>query len=113
MTNELRPRELALLMLAASGAPPRQRARDQKADRAGESLRRRVLERLLELDPDFAHLDAALLRIIGELSPPTGPVRALATVLRDDLLAARANPALTEHLLTTAMQVDRHRGGPS
>jgi len=36
-----RPRDLALLMLASGELAPRQRARDQQADRAGGDLKRR------------------------------------------------------------------------
>ena len=42
----IQPAEWAILLLALGGDPPRQRARDQQADRAGGSLRLIVLDRL-------------------------------------------------------------------
>ena len=65
-----RPRDLALLLLAAGGEPPRQRARDQQADRAGAEIRRRVLDRLAALDPEPEDFEATLARIVAEFEVP-------------------------------------------
>ena len=61
--NQPRPRDLAILLLSADSIPPRQRARDQRADRAGIQLRRKLLERLIALDPEPEQLDAALAEV--------------------------------------------------
>jgi hypothetical protein len=84
-----RPRELALLLLAASGRPPRERARDQQADRAGMQLRQQILERLIELDPDVEQLEATLLRIVDEMGPPSGPWQCTCAM---NFTLQRANP---------------------
>src|SRR5437870_4967339 len=84
----LRPRDLALSLLASPDLRPRQRARDQRADLVGLDLKRRLLEQLVALDPQSAELEAALLRITEELGPPFGPARAIATLLREEWRAA-------------------------
>src|SRR5205823_13402942 len=59
--NELlRPRDLALLLLASGDLRPRKRARDQQADRVGLDLKHRILQRLAALDPEPEALEAAL-----------------------------------------------------
>ena len=73
--NRVRPGDFARILLAASGSPPRARARDQQADVAGEALRQRVLNRLIVLDPDPEELEAALLAVIIEFGEPAGPTR--------------------------------------
>src|SRR5689334_7868276 len=87
----LRPRDLALLLLASAEVLPRQRARDQQADRAGLELKRRLLDRLAALDPEPAELEAALMQVVDELGPPTGPTRALAVMLKEDWALASAD----------------------
>src|SRR5260370_28791604 len=77
----LRPRDLALLLLASGDLRPRKRARDQQADRVGLELKRRILERLAAIDPEPADLEAALLGVVEEIGSPTGPARAVATVI--------------------------------
>jgi hypothetical protein len=108
----MRPRDLAILLLASGDLLPRKRARDQQADRAGLDLKRRLLERLAALDPEPADLDAALLAIVEEMGPPAGPGRAVAGVVRDEWLAACASPEWVAHLLaeaTTAEQRENER----
>lgn len=86
-----RPRDMALLLLAIGTEPPRARARDQQADRAGGALRRLVLNRLAALDPEPDGLDAALAAVVAELGEPTGPARGVCSQVRrewDDLCAA-------------------------
>jgi hypothetical protein len=95
----LRPRDLALLLLASGDLRARQRARDQQADTAGLHLKRRLLDRLAALDPEPADLEAVLARIIEEFGPPTGPTRAVAIGFRDDWQAACAAPEWVAQLL--------------
>lgn len=108
-----RPRDLALLLLASGDASPRQRARDQQADRAGLALKRRMLERLADLDPEPAELETALLDIVGEIGEPDGPPRAIAMSIRDEWATACATPAWIEYLLEEAVRGNEggKRGG--
>ena len=107
-SSELSPRELAMLLLAAESGPPRQRARDQRADHVGLALRRQILERLVLLDPPADQLESALLQIVDEMQPPSGPARAAAMSVRDDLRATTEDPDMLEHVLGQAV-----RGGQS
>lgn len=100
--NALRPRDLALLLLAAGARPPRLRARDQQPDLAGLALRRRLLDRLAALDPEPDDLDATLQQLVDELGPPTGPLRALALSFREEWQAACTQPEFLDHLLNEA-----------
>jgi len=103
----LRPRDLALLLLASGDLLPRKRARDQQADVAGLALKRQVLDRLAALDPEPGDLEAALVRIIEEFGPPSGPVRAIATLVRDEWHAACAAPQWVAQLLSEATSAER------
>jgi hypothetical protein len=110
-----RPRDLALLLLAAGDDPPRQRARDQQADLAGAALRRRVLDRLAALDPEPDGLEAALARIVAELGEPSGPTRGIGSTILQDWQAAQASPDLWAWLVAEAVQSEsrgRKRHGP-
>jgi hypothetical protein len=104
--DRLRPRDLALLLLASGDLKPRRRARDQQADLAGLEVKRRVLDRLAALDPEPADLDATLARIVEEIGPPTGPTRAIAVTVREEWLAAVALPEWVAHLLEQATAED-------
>jgi hypothetical protein len=108
----LRPRDLALLLLASGDMRPRQRARDQQADTAGLELKRRVLDRLAALDPEPAEMEAALTRIIAEMGPPHGPTRAVAVLVRDEWQAACASPEWVLHLLREGTAAEGHGQGP-
>ena len=101
----LRPRDLALLLLASGDLRPRVRARDQEADRAGLDLKRRVLDRLVALDPQPDDLATALTGIIDEFGPPTGPTRAVALSIHEDWQAAVAAPEWVAYLLNEAAQM--------
>jgi hypothetical protein len=90
--------------LASGELLPRQRARDQQADRAGLGLKRRVLEQLAAFDPDPAGLEAALACIVDDIGPPTGPTRAIAVALREEWQAAAASPAWVAQLLAEAVR---------
>src|SRR5262249_27490652 len=108
----LRPREFALLLLASGDAAPRQRARDQQADRAGLGLRRRVLSALVALSPEPEGLEEALHAVVEELGPPTGPTRAIARALVGAWQAASTTPGWVAHLLGAAVQAGAgERGG--
>jgi hypothetical protein len=100
----LRPRDFAVLLLASGNVTPRPRARDQQADRTGLDLKRRVLNALVALDPEPEDLEAALLTIVEELGPPSGPTRALALALVEEWRAASATPEWLAHLLGEAVQ---------
>jgi hypothetical protein len=103
MNEPVRPRDFALLLLASGDVLPRQRARDQQADRAGLELKRRVLEALAALDPEPEDLEAALLATVEELGPPTGPTRSVALAVLEDWRTVCATPGWLEHLLREAL----------
>lgn len=105
----LRPRDLALLLLAAGDTLPRQRARDQQADRAGLDLKRRLLDRLAALDPEPEDCEATLLQVVEELGPPFGPSQAVARAVWDEWRTACATPAWVGHLLDQATRSERGR----
>jgi hypothetical protein len=100
----LRPRDLALVLLASRDLLARQRARDQQADLAGLALKRRVLEQVAALDPEPAALEAALAQIVESLPPPQGPARAMAALVRDEWHMACAAPEWVAQLLAEALQ---------
>jgi hypothetical protein len=114
MSEPLRPRDLALLLLASGDLLPRQRARDQQADLAGMTLKRQLLDRLAALDPEPEELEAALVRIVDEIGSPPGPARALATGFREEWQAACASPEWIALLIEEAAgqhEEGRRRGG--
>ena len=115
MSDDLRPRDLALLLLASGDLLPRKRARDQQADLAGLALKRRVLDSLAALDPEPADLDAALYRIVEEVGPPAGPALAVAALVRVEWQDARACPEWVAHLIAEAARAgerEERRGAP-
>ena len=100
----LRPRDFALLLLASGDLAPRQRARDQQADRAGLELKRRVLNALATRDPEPEDLEATLLAVVEGLGPPTGPTRSVAVALFEEWQTAVATPGWVAHLLGEAVR---------
>jgi hypothetical protein len=72
--------------------------RSQYPDVAGMELKRRLLQAIADLDPDSEDLDAMLARLIDELGPPPGPIRALAIGFRDDWQGLASNPGWVEQL---------------
>jgi hypothetical protein len=106
----LRPRDFALLLLASGDLAPRQRARDQQADSAGLGLKRRVLNALATRDPDPEDLEAALLAIVEELGPPTGPTRSVAVAVFQEWRTAVATPGWVAHLLGEAVRQPEEGG---
>src|SRR5260370_41150729 len=105
----LRPRDLALLLLASGDLRPRTRARDQQADRAGLEIKRRILEQVAALDPEPEALEAALITMIDEMGSPSGPIRAVAAVVRDEWQVACSAPEWVSQLLSEAVNnsIDR------
>ena len=108
--DSLRPRDLALLLLASGDLRPRIRARDQEADRTGLDMKRRVLDRLAALDPEPEQLTGTLAEIIDEFGPPTGPTRAVAVSFQEDWQAALAAPDWVAHLLAEATHANEEDG---
>jgi hypothetical protein len=100
----LRPRDLALLLLAGRDLAPRKRARDQQADRLGLELKRRLLEGLAALDPEPEEMEAALMALVEDLGPPTGPTRAVALSLWEEWQAAAVSPEWVRQLLQEAVR---------
>ena len=96
------PRDLATMLLASGDLLPRQRARDQQADIAGGTIKRRVLERLAEIDPEPEDLGATLERIVQEIGQPAGPTRAIASGIHEEFEAARQKPELLAWLIEQA-----------
>ncbi len=107
----VRPRDLALLMLASGDLLPRQRARDQASDRAGLDLKRRILEGVAARDPEPGELDGALMDLVEDLGPPTGPTRAVAREFRDEWRAACLAPEFLAQLLAQAVAEDKGERG--
>jgi hypothetical protein len=106
----LRPRDFALLLLASGELAPRQRARDQQADRAGLGLKRRVLEALADRDPEPEDMEAALLAVVEDLGPPTGPSRAIALAVLEEWQTAVSTPAWLAHLMNEAVRAAEAEG---
>src|SRR5689334_20178171 len=102
--NELRPKDLALFLLASGDLMPRKRARDQQAGIAGLELKRRVLDLLVVIDPEPAELERALVQIVVELGPPHGPTRAICTTFLDDWESAALAPEFVDWLLEQALR---------
>jgi hypothetical protein len=108
----MRPRDLALLLLSSEELRPRKRMRSQHPDVAGAELKRRLLQAIVDLDPDAGNLDGALARLIDELGSPPGPIRALAIGFRDDWLGLASNPHWLDQLREEAAREGRTGGGP-
>ncbi len=99
----LRPRDLALLLLASGDLRPRKRARDQQADRAGLEIKRRILEQVVAIDPEPEALEAVLIKMVDEMGPPSGPIRSVAAVVRDEWQMACSAPEWVSQLLSEAV----------
>jgi hypothetical protein len=106
----LRPGALALLLLASGDLRPRQRARDQQADTAGLALKRRLLQGLVDLDPEPEGLEAALVDLVEQCGPATGPARAVAVLVREEWQAARDTPEWVAHLIAEAVRESQEGG---
>lgn len=99
----LRPRDLAFLLLASGDLRPRQRARDQMADLAGMEIKRRILEGLVEADPEPDELESTLMKMVDEIGPPFGPTRAVAASVRDEWQTSCTAPEWISQLLSEAV----------
>jgi hypothetical protein len=112
-----RPRDFALLRLAALGGPPRDRARDQQADLAGIAIERAILDALVTLDPGPDTLEAALAGIVATGPGPDGPRRAVAALLMREWREIAAAPGywawLAAEGVHEASREARRRGGRS
>src|SRR5262249_61488644 len=102
-SSALRPKDVALLLLASGDLLPRQRARDQQSDIHGNALKSSILNELIVLDPDPEQVEATLEQIVEQLGPPTGPTRAVAVSVLEEWRAACASPAFVEWLLAQAV----------
>ena len=113
------PRDLALLLLAVGSEPPRERARDQRADLLGLDLRRRVLDRIAAIDPEPSEFASCLAALIREFGEPDGPTRAIASGLLQDWESSRIAPEFWPWLVAEAVHASgrgdrprrRERGG--
>src|SRR3954453_8956516 len=103
MTDELSPRDFALLLLGSGETAPRKRARDQQADAAGLELKRRVLAEVVARAPSADQFEAELLAIVDEFGPPAGPTRAIALGILEEWRFATASPGWVPHLLGEAV----------
>jgi hypothetical protein len=108
--TDLRPADVATLLLASGELLPRRRARDQQADVAGLELKRRVLDLLVALDPEPGELELALGRIVELIGPPFGPTRAICASVRDDWEAAAMAPELVDWLVAQALRANDTQG---
>ena len=106
----MRPRDLALLLLASEELRPRKRLRSQYPDNLGMELKRSLLQRVADLDPEADELESILARLIDEMGPPPGPIRAQAVGFRDDWRGLKANPDWLEQLREEAAR-ERDNGG--
>jgi hypothetical protein len=106
----LRPRDFAVLLLSSGDVAPRKRARDQQADRAGLDLKRHVLNAVVARDPEAEDLELALLAIVEEMGPPTGPARAVAVALFEEWRTACHSPGWVAHLLGEAVRGPEREG---
>jgi hypothetical protein len=106
----MRPRDLALLLLSSEELRPTKRKRNQTPDVVGLELKRGLLQRIADLDPESGDLEATLARLIDELGPPPGPIRALAIGFRDDWNGLAGNPAWLEQLREEAAREGREGG---
>ena len=73
--NEMRPRDFALLLLAAGDVTVRNRARDQQADIAGLAMKRRILEELVAADPAPEEMAAFLFDVHKRFDASTCSLR--------------------------------------
>jgi len=85
----------------------------------GEAIKRRVLNRLVVLDPEPEAMESALLTIVEDLGEPSGSTRAVCTAIAQEWEMARLSPGFWPFLIGQAMRADerppRSRGnrGPS
>ena len=105
-----RPKDFALFLLGSGELAPRARVRDQQADAAGLALKRRVLSEVVARDPDPDALEAALMDIVDDIGPPTGPTRAVARTVLDEWRFAATSPGWLPHLIGEAVSPPPTKG---
>jgi hypothetical protein len=71
-----------------------------------------VLDALAARDPEADELEAALLAIVEDLGPPTGPTRSIALAVYEEWQAAVTSPGWVEHLLGEAVEESGREGTP-
>jgi hypothetical protein len=106
-----RPGDFARILLAAGGGPPRARARDQQADQIGESIRNRVLNRLVALDPEPDGLESTLAAIIAETDEPSGATRAVCTAILQEWQMIGMSPSFWPFLIGQAIEMKEGDAG--
>lgn len=102
--DSLRPRDLAVWLLAGGDAPPRRRARDQQADRAGLELKQMLLEQIVARDPEPEEVERTLMQIVAGLDAASGPARAVAATFLEEWRTAAADGQFARFLLTEALR---------
>jgi hypothetical protein len=107
----MRPRDLALLLLASEELRPRKRLRSQYPDNVGMELKRSLLQQIANLDPGADELESTLARLIEEIGPAPGPIRALAIGFRDDWRGLEANSEWLQQLREEAARQGGDVGG--
>ncbi len=103
-SDPIRPREAALIWLAASAGPPRQRARDQQSDLAGVALRNQILRGLVDHDPEPAEMERAIEEVVTSLDGQLrGPARSLGLLIMQEWESVRLNPGYWEWQMADAI----------
>lgn len=100
----MRPAEFAQYLLVAASRPPRDRARDQQADRAGEAIRRDLLHGLIARDPDATAMEAALLALVQEQGEAAGPARGVASTILEEWRMLDRSPHFLDYLVGEAIR---------
>ena len=103
--DPIRPRDFALMLLSIESRPTRQRARDQRSDREGSGLRRAILARLAELDPDPEAIEPALATLVDGLGPPEGPTRSSCAHVLQEWRGVEGSETYRRWLIEEALRV--------
>lgn len=102
--SPMNPTDWAIMLLALGGDPPRLRARDQQADRAGGNLRLEMLDRIVTLEPEADGLEQALAQVVDDVGEPSGPPRAIAISLLQEWQDAQSAPGYWPWLISEALE---------
>lgn len=112
----MRPAEFAQFLLASDGGPPRARARDQQADRAGEDLRRHLLGEIASTDPPAEAMETTLLDWVQSQGEACGPARGIAASVWEEWRMLQSNESFRDYLIREALHASepgRRRRGPT
>ena len=101
----VRPAAFSRALLQALEAAEGRRKRDQTPDSIGLGLKRQVLERVIEADPDPDVFEAWLLELVLA-TPGSGGVRAVCQEIYQEYLLARRDPSFSEWLAAGAPSDD-------